>query len=155
MINQATADAVVAILKANDVDGETMEYIIKQTGMTDQMIIHFYLDKQDQEPEFDSAGFSEADREPAPYVFTKEELVMFAAKLMERTMIAIKEAINGVDVDESVVGLDLDYDNQINIDLDQRSIRDAFEEEINNTIELDNDSVEVEVLNILEHMRQN
>lgn len=155
MINQATADAVVAILKANDVDGETMEYIIEQTGMTDQMVKQLYYDKQDQGPEFDSAGFSEADREPAPYVFTKEELITIAAKLMERTMNAVSEAISNVDVDESVVGLDLDYNNQINIDLDQQSIRDAFEEEINNTIELDNDSVEVEVLNILDHMRKN
>jgi hypothetical protein len=147
MINQATADAVVAILKANDVDGETMEYIIKQTGLTDQMIKQLYLDKQDQEPEL--------DQETTPYIFTREELVTFAAKLIERTMNAVNKAINDVDVDEEVVGLNLDYNNQITIDLDQRSIRNTFEEEINNTIELDNDNVEEEVLDILEHMRQN
>jgi hypothetical protein len=141
MINQATADAVVAILKANDVDGETMEYIIEQTGLTDQMIKQLYYDKQDQGP--------------APYIFTREELVTFAVKLIERTMNAVNKAINDVDVDEEVVGLNLDYNNQITIDLDQRSIRNTFEEEINNTIELDNDNVEEEVLDILEHMRQN
>jgi hypothetical protein len=70
-------------------------------------------------------------------------------------MNAVNKAINDVDVDEEVVGLNLDYNNQITIDLDQRSIRNTFEEEINNTIELDNDSVEEEVLDILEHMRQN
>ncbi len=155
MINKSTAYAISTILKVNDVDGETMKFIIEQTGMTDQMIKQLYLDKQDQEPEFDSAGFSEADREPAPYIFTREELVTFAVKLIERTMNAVNKAINDVDVDEEVVGLNLDYNNQITIDLDQRSIRNTFEEEINNTIELDNDNVEEEVLDILEHMRQN
>jgi hypothetical protein len=45
MINKSTVDAVVAILKSLEVDGETMEYIIEQVGMTDQMIKQLYHDK--------------------------------------------------------------------------------------------------------------
>ena len=37
------ADAIVALLKHHEVDGETMEYIINQVGMRDQMINQLYL----------------------------------------------------------------------------------------------------------------
>ena len=37
MENQAVIAAVIALLNGIDVDGETMEYIIEKTNMTDQM----------------------------------------------------------------------------------------------------------------------
>ena len=37
MENQVVIEAVIALLNGIDVDGETMEYIIEKTNMTDQM----------------------------------------------------------------------------------------------------------------------
>ena len=117
---------------------------------------------EDEGPEFDSAGFSEADRvisgkymnvgaETA--VFTREELITFAAKLMERTVQACKEAVSDTDFEaDYICSLELNYNNQIEVNIDNGVIRDTVESEIDNTIELDNDSVEVEVDNILRDM---
>ena len=119
-------------------------------------------DYYDEGPEFDSAGFSEADRvisgkymnvgaETA--VFTREELITFAAKLMERTVQACKEAISDTEFEaDYICSLELSYDNQIQVEIENRVIRDTVSDEIDNTIELDNDSVEVEVDNILRDM---
>ena len=119
-------------------------------------------DYYDEGPEFDSAGFSEADRvisgqymnvgaETA--VFTREELITFAAKLMERTVQACKEAISDTDFDaDYICSLELNYNNQIEVEIENRVIRDTVSDEIDNIIELDNDSVEVEVDNILRDM---
>ena len=113
---------------------------------------------EDQGPEFDSAGFSKADRVVTPeqantIVFTREELIDFAAKLMERTVTACKEAVNEVEFESDYCcELSLSYNNQIEVDIDNSAIRDAIENEIDNTIELDNDSVETEVINILDDM---
>jgi hypothetical protein len=150
MINQTIADAVISILKVNNIDGETMEYIIEQTGMTDQMIKQLYHDKQDQGPEVDGAGFTEADREQPIYTFTEEELIIFSAKLVERILNLVEESISDTDVDDDTITLELDYSNQINIDIDQHSIRRAFRDNI--CIETDNDSIKVEITDILSKM---
>jgi len=116
------------------------------------------VEVEDQGPEFDGAGFSEADRVVTPeqvntIVFTKEELITFAAKLMERTVQACKEAISDTEFEaDYICSLSLDYNNQIEVEIDNGVIRDAVENEIDNTIELDNDTVEVEVNNILDNM---
>jgi hypothetical protein len=120
------------------------------------------VEVEDEGPEFDGAGFSEADRvisgqymnvgaETA--VFTREELITFAAKLMERTVQACKEAVSDTDFEaDYICSLELNYNNQIEVEIDNGVIRDAVSSEIDNTIELDNDSVEVEVDNILRDM---
>ena len=127
------------------------------------------VETEDQGPEFDGAGFSEADRTEEPYVktisggymnvgeaiavFTREELIDFAAKLMERTVQACKEAVSDTDFEaDYICSLELNYNNQIEVEIDNGVIRDAVSSEIDNTIELDNDSVEVEVDNILRDM---
>ena len=86
-------------------------------------------------------------------MFTKEELIIFAAKLMERVVEACKEAVNDIDIDaDYCCTLELNYNNQIEVEIDNSTIRGAVCDEIDNTIELDNDSVEVEVDNILRDM---
>ncbi len=127
------------------------------------------VETKDEGPEFDGAGFSEADRTEEPYVktisggymnvgeaiavFTREELIDFAAKLMERTVTACKEAVSDTDIDaDYCCELSLSYNNQIEVEIDNSAIRGAVCDEIDNTIELDNDSVEVEVDNILRDM---
>ena len=120
------------------------------------------MEVEDQGPEFDGAGFSEADRVVSGQymnvgaetaVFTREELITFAAKLMERTVQACKEAVSDTDFEaDYICSLELNYNNQIEVNIDNGVIRDTVSSEIDNTIELDNDSVEVEVDNILRDM---
>lgn len=150
MINKATVDAVVAILKSLEVDGETMEYIIEQVGMTDQMVKQLYHDKQDQGPEVDGAGFTESDREDI-HTFTKEELIMFSAKLIERTLDTVEDIISDTDIseDDDMVDLELGYDNKITWTLNHRAIQDEIKDNVRSQIETDNDTVETEVNNIL------
>lgn len=116
------------------------------------------VETEDEGPEFDSAGFSEADRAVTPQqantiVFTKKELIDFAFKLMDRTVDACKEAVadTRIDVDD-VVTLELGYGYQIEVELNQDRIVDDIQAEIINTIDLDNDSIEVEVDDILTDM---
>jgi hypothetical protein len=150
MINKATVDAVVAILKSLEVDGETMEFIIAEVGMTDQMVKQLYHDKQDQGPEVDGAGFTESDREQI-YTFTKEELIIFSAKLIERTLGAVEEIVDETTVeDDDLVELDFDYrDNKISWTINQRVIQTEMRNNIHSQIDTDNDTVETEVNNIL------
>ena len=109
---------------------------------------------EDRGPEYDSAGFTEADREPEPtYVFSKEQLIQYSAHITERVLDAVKEAIRDTEVDEDMVELSIErYSNSTSIEMDNQSIQDAFINEINNTIELDNDTIEEEMINILNHM---
>ena len=116
------------------------------------------VEVEDEGPEFDSAGFSEADRVVTPQqadtiVFTKKELIGFAFKLMDRTVDACKEAVadTRIDVDD-VVELELGYGYQIEVELNQDRLVSDIQAEIINTIDLDNDSIEVEVDNILTEM---
>lgn len=112
----------------------------------------------DTGPDFDGAGFSIADREPDPQpvkerVFTEEELVRIVATLMERTLEACKAAVSDATFDaDRIVTLELGYGNQIDIEIDEDLIRDSVIEEINNTIELDTDSIRDEIELILSHL---
>jgi hypothetical protein len=156
MINQTIADAVISILKANDVDGETMEYIIEQTGMTDQMVKQLYHDKQDQGPEVDGAGFTDAPDREDIHTFTKEELITFSAKLIERTLDVVEEVITDTDIseDNDMVELELGYDNQITWTLNQKAIRNEIVDNVRSQIETDNDTIEPEVNNILSKIKE-
>ena len=76
-------DQIILQLKQVDVDGESMEYIIREVGMEDQMLrqlllkadmelvqelveekalLEFDPDPEDDGPEYDSAGFTYEDR---------------------------------------------------------------------------------------------
>jgi len=116
------------------------------------------VETEDEGPEFDSAGFSGADRIVTPQqantiVFTKKELIDFAFKLMDRTVDACKEAVadTRIDVDD-VVELELGYGYHIEVELNQDRLVSDIQAEIINTIDLDNDSIEVEVDNVLTEM---
>lgn len=86
-------------------------------------------------------------------VFTKEELIDFATRLMTRTVTACKEAVNNIDLDpEYICDLSLNSHNQIEIEVDSSAIVGAVESEIDDVVELDNDSVEVEVDSIIDEM---
>ena len=86
-------------------------------------------------------------------VFTKEELIDFATRLMTRTVTACKEAANNIELDpDYICDLSLNCNNQIEIEIDNSAIVGAVESEIDDVVELDNDSVEVEVDSIIDEM---
>jgi len=86
-------------------------------------------------------------------VFTKEELIIFATKLMGRTVQACKEAANNIELDpEYICDLSLGCNNQIEIEIDNGAVAGAVESEIDDVVEIDDDSVEAEVDDILHNM---
>lgn len=131
------------------------------------------VEVEDDSPEYDGAGFTYDDRvvdgqyqvtekviltrgksitpdQAQMVVFTKEELITFAAKLMERTIDVCKEAVNDIEFESDYIcDLSLSYNNYIEVEIENAAIQRAIADEIDNTIELDNDSVETEVDNIL------
>lgn len=129
---------------------------------------------EDDEPEYDGAGFTYDDRvvdgqyrvreenigetvtpdQANVIVFTKAELVAFASMLTERVATAAKEAVTDTGLDtDSLVTLELSsWDNTINIELDKDTIVECIHSEIDDTIDTDYDAVEIEVDDILRHM---
>jgi hypothetical protein len=76
-----------------------------------------------------------------------------ALKLVERTATVCKEAVHNVEVDvDYCCELSLGYNNQIEVNIDNDVIWDAISNEIDYTVETDEDSVGVEVDNILSDM---
>ena len=108
----------------------------------------------DEGPEFDSAGFSATDREPeTKFEFTREQLITFATKLAERMMDKCKEAVTDTNLNaDDLVDLSMGYGFQIDVELDQDAIVRSIHDEIDGTIELDVDSVEDEVRDIMTEM---
>ena len=104
--------------------------------------------------EFDSAGFSIADREPEPKIeFTREQLLEFATKLAERVIDKCKEAVTDTNLEaDSLVDLSMGYGYQIDVELDTDAIVRNIHDEIDETIVLDVDSVEDEVKDIMDEM---
>jgi hypothetical protein len=130
---------------------------------------------EDDEPEYDGAGFTYDDRvvdgqyrvreenigetvtpdQANVIVFTKAELVAFAGMLTERVVAAAKEAVTDTGLDEDeLVTLELNTwgGNTINIELDKDAIVESIHSEIDDTIDTDYDAVEIEVDDILRHM---
>jgi undecaprenyl pyrophosphate synthase len=104
--------------------------------------------------EFDSAGFSIEDRESEPKIeFTREQLLTFATKLAERVIDKCKEAVTDTNIDaDNVVDLSMGYGHQIEVELDTDAIARSIHDEIDGTIELDVDSIEDEVRDIMTEM---
>ena len=85
--------------------------------------------------------------------FTEEQVVEIAMELMSRTIVACKEAITNAYLDDdNLVSLELNYNNQIEINVDDNAIKEAFSNEIDDFICVDADSVAAEVDNIIEHL---
>lgn len=133
---------------------------------------------EDDEPEYDGAGFTYDDRvvdgqyrvreenveqvtlgetvtpdQANVIVFTKAELVAFASMLTERVVAAAKEAVTDTGLDEDeLVTLELNTwgGNTINIELDKDTIVNSIHSEIDDTIDTDYDAVEIEVDDILD-----
>jgi hypothetical protein len=85
--------------------------------------------------------------------FTEEQVVEITTELANRIVIACKEAVeNACFDDDSLVNLELNYNNQIEINLNDDSIKEVFKSEIDDFVNIDTDSIAVEVDNIIEHL---
>ena len=121
----------------------------------------------DEGPEFDSAGFSEADRiEDSQYVVTEDnkyvghvhltraEMIDFATRLTERVIESVKEAVSNTDLNEDdlvEIGLN-SWSNVIEVELDKDTLTNNINSEIEDTINLDPDSISDEIDDIFGDM---
>ena len=124
------------------------------------------------EPEYDSAGFTEADRTPdSQYevttevdpqdaivraqviAFTYDELIDFATRLTRRTVDACKKAVELTSFDDNdICEVSLNWDRQIEIEIDSDRIYRDVADEIENAVDFDESSIDDEVRDVLGDM---
>ena len=122
---------------------------------------------EDDGPEFDSAGFSEADRvEDSQYVVTEDEkyaghvhltrveLIDFATRLTERVIESVKKAVTDMDLNaDDLVTLELNgWSNTIEVELDNNTLTNNVNSEIEDAVNLDADSISDEIDDIFGDM---
>jgi len=121
----------------------------------------------DEGPEFDSAGFSEADRiEDSQYVVTEDnkyvghvhltraEMIDFTTRLTERVIESIKEAVSNTYLNEDdlvEIGLN-SWSNVIEVELDKDTLVNNINSEIEDAVNLDPDSISDEIDDIFGDM---
>jgi len=126
------------------------------------------VEVEDEGPEFDSAGFSEADRAvDSQYVVTQDdkyaghvhltrvELIDFATRLTERVLDSVKKAVTEVELNvDDLVTLELNSwtNNTIEMELDKDTLTNNINSEIEDTINLDPDSISDEIDDIFGDM---
>lgn len=144
MTNQNIADSIIKLLFEVGIDGETMEYIIDKMGMRDQMIKQ--LTPQDDIVELERG-------ETIMVSFTRQQLIEYTREIQERCKSAITEAINdaGIEGDE-YIELELDYNNTIQTNFDDRALIKEIESVIDDAFETDDDSVFDEATNVITFM---
>jgi hypothetical protein len=146
MTNQNIADSIIKLLFEVGVDGETMEYIIDKLGMRDQMIKQLVTDKE--EPE-------ELSMPKTMVIFTRQQLIDFTRTVTERCKLVATEAVRDAGRDfEDMVELELDYNKQISVEFDERSLYSEIESAIDDAFETDDEAVLSEALDVLEHLSQ-
>jgi sugar-specific transcriptional regulator TrmB len=88
-------------------------------------------------------------------VFTRAELVDFVTRLTERVVITVKEAVTDTSIDaDDLVSLELNTwnSNTIDIELDKDKLVESIHSEIDDAINVDGDSIEDEITDILSEM---
>jgi hypothetical protein len=145
MTNQNIADSIIKLLFEVGIDGETMEYIINKLGMRDQMI-------KQLTPQGDIVEL-ERGKSIVAAVFTKDSLIEYTRTIQERCKQAITEAIDnaGIEGDE-YMELELDYNNTIQTNFDDRALIKEIESIIDDVFETDDDSVFDEATNVITFM---
>ena len=125
------------------------------------------VEVEDEGPEFDSAGFSEADRvEDSQYVVTEDEkyaghvhltrveLIDFATRLTERVLDSVKKAVTDIELNvDDLVILELNsWSNAIEVELDNNTLANNINSEIEDAVNLDADSISDEIDDIFGDM---
>jgi hypothetical protein len=104
---------------------------------------------EDVEPEVDPYV---AAAEAQMIVFTRAELIDFATRLTARVIISAKEAVTDTSIDaDDLVSLELNTwnSNTIDIELDKDKLVESIHSEIDDAINIDGDSIEDEITDIL------
>jgi phosphoketolase len=87
------------------------------------------------------------------FTFTQDALVTFATHLVERTIDNCKEAVTNTNLDvDGLVDLSMGCGYQIDVELDADAIIRSVQDEIDESIDTDADSVNSEVMSILDDM---
>ena len=150
MTNQNLANIVISVLNEMNVDSETMEHIINQVGMREQMINQLYLNKLQYEAE---NKVNIVDPKEPVFMLTKQEIIDYTRTIQERAWNATEEAIKGVGGDfEQYVELELSYTNCIDITVDEDSLLREVIDSVSEVFETDDEAVYSEVLDVLEHL---
>jgi hypothetical protein len=145
MMNKSIVPIVIAALKEIELDGETMERIINEVGMRDQMI-------KQLTPQEDIVEL-ERGEDLIVASFTKNALIEYTRLIQERILEAAKTAVKGSGVDiESYVELDL-YSRTIEVNIDEDSIYSEINSSIEDAFETDDDSVWDEATNVITFMK--
>jgi len=126
------------------------------------------VEVEDEGPEFDSAGFSKEDRvvdgqymvtEDNKYAghvhLTRAEMIDFTTRLTERVIASVKEAVSNTDLNvDDLVTLELNSwtNNTIEMELDKDTLTNNIKSEIDDTINLDPDSISDEIDDIFGDM---
>ena len=143
-MNKSIVNVVIAALKEIEIDGEMMEYIINEVGMRDQMIKQ--LTPQDDIVELERG-------ETIMVSFTRQQLIEYTREIQERCKLATTEAVNDAGIEgEEYTELELDYNNVIQINFDDRAFIKEIENVIDNAFETDDDSVFDEATNVITFM---
>jgi hypothetical protein len=146
MMNKSIVPIVIAALKEIELDGETMERIINEVGMRDQMI-------KQLTPQGDIVEL-ERGKSIVAAAFTKDSLIEYTREIQERALEAAKEAIKGSGVDiESYVEFDL-YGRELQVEVDDDSIYSEIISNIEDAFETDDDSVFDEATNVIQFMKK-
>jgi len=151
MTNQNIADSVIKIFFEVGIDGETMEYIINKMGMRDQMINQLYLNKV----KYNLEQTPTSECNCGKHTFTRQQLIDFTRGIQERCELTSIAAVRGAGMDfDDMVALELDYDNQISIEFDERSLYSEIESAIDDAFETDDEAIYSEALDVIENMNE-
>jgi hypothetical protein len=156
MTNQNIADSVIKIFFEVGIDGETMEYIIDKMGMRDQMIKQLVTDKVkynlEQTSQNNDLVILKRGKDVA-VSFSQQELIQFTREIQSRALEAAVSAIESSGVDmESHVELELNYNSQIDIEVDDDSIYSIIVDNVRDVFETDDDSIKDEIDNVIDHL---
>ncbi len=144
MTNQNIADSIIKLLFEVGIDGETMEYIIDKLGMRDQMI-------KQLTPQEDIIELERGEK--VMVSFTKQQLIEYTREIQERCKLATTEALNNAGIDgDDYIELELDYNNTIQTNFDDRALIKEIESIIDDAFETDDDSVFDEATNVITFM---
>jgi hypothetical protein len=126
------------------------------------------VEVEDEGPEIDSAGFSKEDRvidgqymvtEDNKYAghvhLTRAEMIDFVTRLTERVLDSVKKAVTDIELNvDDLVTLELNSwtNNTIEMELDKDTLTNNINSEIEDTINLDPDSISDEIDDIFGDM---
>ena len=147
-MNKSIVPIVIAALKEIELDGETMERIINEVGMRDQMIKQLTPQPQD-------VIAYDNDVEQIMVRFTRKQLIEYTREIQERCKQASLEAIKNAGIGfDDMVELEMYHDRTIEINFDESSLYKEIECAIDDVVTDDDDAVLDETCTVLDHLAE-